>query len=64
MADSAFLRERRLDPVTRATISVYDTTHPDNDEFTDEEDKHWALFCEDHKIYVTCNRYERAQEGM
>jgi hypothetical protein len=64
MSAETFLQERRNDAETGTTVSLWDTTHPGNDEYTEPDDKRWAVCCDDHDIYQTFDDRGDAQALM
>jgi hypothetical protein len=61
MSIEGYLRERRDDPETGSTISIYDGTHPDNTEYTDVGDDRWVVVCEDHETYDSFEDFTKAR---
>ena len=64
MTIGSYLRERLDDPETGSTVTIYDATHPDNDEYTEPDDEHWVVCCEDHEIYESFEDYEDARKAL
>ena len=58
---SLFIVERRRDPDSGVTVTIYDRDHPDNDAFTDDDDARWIVCCEKHDLYESYDDYDEAQ---
>ena len=59
---SFFIVERRRDPESGVTVTIYDRDHPDNEAFTDSDDARWIVCCEEHDLYESYDDYEDAQD--